>query len=1250
MGLLMAACWALSVPPWARVELIVDSEFSQGCALGTIALSSSHDDDPAKLVRKIVQIHEHKHTLLEICWTRGHAGDFGNELADRVADFFQHARGPCCQAPRSVIRLLAHPLLDWAWAAGRKVQGLPDLAQLAEGNYEVRDFLPLECAEAVCADVNKRVQSRRETVRLRICTANVCTLKHKGAMLRKQLQREKVHIFALQETRLANDAEYLLDGWLVVQSAALKGKDGCAFWVNAPAIADELELFGGFGNEAVTVLQARPDWLVIRLKVAGIDLVLITYHAPHSLLPESVIRAWWRQAHQDIVRVEGVAPLLFLGDANATVSRHDREVVGSLAEERADIAGECLVGICSRFRLALFNTYPSQDFPESLQKTWKHKCIDYVAAPCAWHGLVEACKVDVDLCNAHEDHEALCVLACIPCAGCVSVTAETRSIRKHGKATDWESNVHLHAETLFARARQQQKRQLAADKREYISNLGNQVKGEANAGATKALTLLRDKSGVMANSFDAQQELKAKHFGDMEAAISMDPQKVVEAFNCQTHSHEFEGARQLGHPELKMSIGSNKVLNRPALQSFQGTWGSIGDRQPQEPGDALADCLFAIVFADAMLSIRQALDADGLTLSPVACRDPENPVWADDSVVPIASPRACELVDRTVATCKIVHCECARRALQLNYKKGKTEVLLSFAGKASTKHRREAFMKPEQLSFQAHGQPFQLRQACRYVHLGTSVEDNGTAGQDLRRKLAIAVGGVRPLAKPVLRRVDVAIKARSNILRVLGVNAAHFNCAVWGPLTERELHIWIQGHDTMYRMLMPDDRSSGRLVEQGIDSVWSLLEEEDGIEPANAQADELAVWFSEHKLGTAIKQARQKGLLRGVQKVVSNSIGRIRGFVRISAVAGPAWRCQDQKQVRALLKPLLKLTKVWGGSTFVTKLGIFFVLIVFYTMASYYAGLIMAPFTEVAMANPWVTGLSLETFNKNWLPHYHSETNFGVVLSVFFPCFTGILSGANRADILRDPPKNIKDGTFGAIIFSFFMYSSFFILWGCVADYRYLQGKEYYAGEPSSDYGGHHRRLAGGSAGAHLVEEIVWNPFPHSAQIGIIISSLSQALQCLIVAPRLLQNIARDKILGVFDRIAPLSKHGEPVRALFCTYIFGALLVLIGEVNAVAPLLTMCFLVAYTFMNFSCFVLTWVRSPGFRPAGMSRKRWRCWYMFTGLLGSIVCLSIMVIVSQYWAVGVLFVSFCLYLYINWRLEQREPLQNRQCTKV
>ena len=35
-------------------------------------------------------------------------------------------------------------------------------------------------------------------------------------------------------------------------------------------------------------------------------------------------------------------------------------------------------------------------------------------------------------------------------------------------------------------------------------------------------------------------------------------------------------------------------------------------------------------------------------------------------------------------------------------------------------------------------------------------------------------------------------------------------------------------------------------------------------------------------------------------------------------------------------------------------------------------------------------------------------------LSLFFPCFTGILSGANRASALRDPVTAIPHGTLGA--------------------------------------------------------------------------------------------------------------------------------------------------------------------------------------------------------------------------------------------
>ena len=89
--------------------------------------------------------------------------------------------------------------------------------------------------------------------------------------------------------------------------------------------------------------------------------------------------------------------------------------------------------------------------------------------------------------------------------------------------------------------------------------------------------------------------------------------------------------------------------------------------------------------------------------------------------------------------------------------------------------------------------------------------------------------------------------------------------------------------------------------------------------------------------------------------------------------------------------------------------------------------------------------------------------HFGTILSIFFPCFTGILSGANRADILQDPPRDIRRGTLGAICFSFVMYTSFMILWGAVAKYEWLRGDFGYDVTKGDAKGAHdgHRRLAG---------------------------------------------------------------------------------------------------------------------------------------------------------------------------------------------
>eukprot|EP00929_Paragymnodinium_shiwhaense_P023718 TRINITY_DN14788_c0_g1_i3.p1 TRINITY_DN14788_c0_g1~~TRINITY_DN14788_c0_g1_i3.p1 ORF type:complete len:727 (+),score=88.88 TRINITY_DN14788_c0_g1_i3:1489-3669(+) len=188
------------------------------------------------------------------------------------------------------------------------------------------------------------------------------------------------------------------------------------------------------------------------------------------------------------------------------------------------------------------------------------------------------------------------------------------------------------------------------------------------------------------------------------------------------------------------------------------------------------------------------------------------------------------------------------------------------------------------------------------------------------------------------------------------------------------------------------------------------------------------------------------------------------------------------------------------------------------------------------------------------------------------------------------------------------------------------------------------RRLAGDPTGAdnvrRIIDEIVWNPFPHSAYIGIIVSSLSQALQCLVVAPRLLQAMAKDRILRVLSPLAPLSRQGEPARALLCTYLVAALLVLIGDLDIVAPLLTTCFLVTYAIMNCSCFALTWLKSPAWRPPWIYKRRWRAFNLVASGSGFLLCLAIMFIVDHWWGLIALCLAACLYGYVGYKLEERE----------
>ena len=329
---------------------------------------------------------------------------------------------------------------------------------------------------------------------------------------------------------------------------------------------------------------------------------------------------------------------------------------------------------------------------------------------------------------------------------------------------------------------------------------------------------------------------------------------------------------------------------------------------------------------------------------------------------------------------------------------------------------------------------------------------------------------------------------------------------------------------------------------------------------------------------------------------------------------------------------------VYGGINLVTKLGVVFGIVVFLTLVAYYVSLALAP---LAALNPdsYVTGLSAETLSANWYPMYPSGTDFGTLMSLFFPCFTGILAGADRADVLRDPPKNIKYGTMAAITFSLVMYATFMVMWGAVADGCWLRGDCPSTSATALSAG--QRRLSGDDTPGveAMTQELLW-PNKTVVLIGVLISCCSQTLQCLIVAPRLLRAIAADHLIPFLRPLAQLSKRNEPARALLATYILSAGLVLIGSVNILAPMVTISFLVCYGFLNIACIILTVLRTPTWRPTGIFQLRWRLFYIGSSVIGFAACLAIALIVSRLWTMAIVFFALLLYWYVARSGEEAE----------
>jgi potassium/chloride transporter 4/5/6 len=295
---------------------------------------------------------------------------------------------------------------------------------------------------------------------------------------------------------------------------------------------------------------------------------------------------------------------------------------------------------------------------------------------------------------------------------------------------------------------------------------------------------------------------------------------------------------------------------------------------------------------------------------------------------------------------------------------------------------------------------------------------------------------------------------------------------------------------------------------------------------------------------------------------------------------------------------------VIAGPQYVAKTGTFFLGLVLLSLLFIHIGLIMYIFGvdygdwEGNLMRPTEGGLQTS-------PHFSSDQfDFKYMLALFFPSVTGIMAGANRSDVLADPGVAIPYGTIWSIITVTIMYTSLIILFGFAIDYSILIDDQ-------------------------LVAATVAWPHPITVQLGVIFSSIGACLQSLMGSPRLLQAIAKDEVIPRLDYFgvgAGPGGSGEPHRGLFLTWVIACMACAPGDLNAIAPAITMFFLLCYFGINLSCFVLSLLKLPSFRP------KFKYFHWSTALFGFLLCLIMMFIVSWIYTVVALFLCTILMVII------------------
>ncbi|CAE7277725.1 unnamed protein product [Symbiodinium sp. CCMP2592] len=444
---LIAALWVLPTIFWGyTIEVLSDCQAAIAIANGSRACSTA----VGQALRHVASFaFAQLPGRLDIGYVQGHAGIFGNEVADQAAKSAAEGQSlghlPWPSWPDLDCWSLGGKIWSWIgvacqWLAGDRA--LPDLLggelcasraiALEDRPTLLKPFLPITACDRSFDGTSKdaaqwvpfsirlatynalSLGGRHGASDVEACPAGLAHQPARPALLAASLLEAEIDVGAIQEARTPAGM-VRTGGYLRLCSGACNGHLGVELWVRLgrkvmqgpSGSASEVEL-----REEHFLVLHRDARLLITLCQCGFSVIFAVAHAPHRGTEHHLLEQWWSQTAGLLRKIVKGRPLVLAGDFNASVGTQVSCHISDLAAEEQDSAGEALHRILRDHELWIPATFEGVHTGSSWTFVQKRNQAlirpDMVAVPLAWRQARVASWTDPGVTAAHGvvDHVA----------------------------------------------------------------------------------------------------------------------------------------------------------------------------------------------------------------------------------------------------------------------------------------------------------------------------------------------------------------------------------------------------------------------------------------------------------------------------------------------------------------------------------------------------------------------------------------------------------------------------------------------------------------------------------------------------------------------------------------------------------------------------------------------------------------------------------------------------------------------------